>query len=57
MMRKAIFENLVFDENEHPVCVEYVGEEPCYVVNDAGFLRHIPAEQVDRQVFFLLLLY
>jgi hypothetical protein len=27
-----------------------VGDEPCYVVNDAGFRRHIPSEQVDRQV-------
>jgi len=51
MSRKAIFENLVFDENERVVSVHYVGEEPCYVVDDAGFQRHIPAEQVDRQVF------
>jgi len=51
MTRKAIFENLIFDENEHPVSVSYVGEEPCYVVDDAGFMRHIPSEQVDRQVF------
>jgi hypothetical protein len=51
MTRKAIFENLVFDEHENPVPVHYVGEEPCYVVDDAGFQRHIPAEQVDRQVF------
>ncbi len=51
MTRKAIFENLIFDENEHPVSVSFVGEEPCYVVNDAGFMRHIPSEQVDRQVF------
>ena len=51
MARKAIFENLVFDEFENPLNVHYVGEEPCYVVNDAGFQRHIPAEQVDRQVF------
>ncbi|MBN2678055.1 MAG: hypothetical protein JXR32_08320 [Anaerolineaceae bacterium] len=51
MVKKAIFENLVFDENEHPVAVLYVGDEPCYVVDDAGFLRHIPSEQVDRQVF------
>jgi hypothetical protein len=28
-----------------------VGDEPCYVVNDYGFRRHIPSEQVDRQVF------
>jgi hypothetical protein len=27
-----------------------VGDEPCYVVDDAGFRRHIPSEQVDRQV-------
>lgn len=51
MTRKAIFENLVFDEYENPVPVHYVGEEPCYVVDDAGFQRHVPAEQVDRQVF------
>jgi hypothetical protein len=51
MTRKAIFENLVFDEFENPVLVHYVGEEPCYVVDDSGFQRHIPAEQVDRQVF------
>lgn len=51
MVRKAIFEGLVFDQNEQPVPVHFVGEEPCYVVNDAGFMRHIPSEQVDRQVF------
>ncbi len=28
----------------------FVGDEPCYVVDDAGFRRHIPAEQVDKQV-------
>lgn len=50
MSRKALFEGLVFDENDNPVQVTYVGDEPCYVVDDAGFLRHIPAEQVDRQV-------
>lgn len=50
-MVKAIFENLVVDEHQRPVPVHYVGEEPCYVVEDDGFMRHIPAEQVDRQVF------
>ena len=51
MTKQAIFEGLVFDENDQPVSVAYVGDEPCYVVNDGGFLRHIPSEQVDRQVF------
>lgn len=50
MSRRALFEGLVFDENDNPVQVTFVGDEPCYVVNDAGFKRHIPAEQVDRQV-------
>ena len=50
MSRKALFEGLVFDENDNPAQVTYVGDEPCYVVDDAGFLRHIPSEQVDRQV-------
>lgn len=50
MTKKALFSGLVFDENDRPVEVVYVGDEPCYVVDDAGFRRHIPAEQVDRQV-------
>ena len=50
MPRKALFEGLVVDELDRPVKVTYVGGEPCYVVDDAGFLRHIPSEQVDRRV-------
>jgi len=51
MIRQPIFSGLVFDETGIPARTTVVGDEPCYVVNDAGFLRHIPAEQVDRQVF------
>ena len=50
MPKQALFAGLVFDENDQPAEVVYVGGEPCYVVDDAGFRRHIPAEQVDRQV-------
>jgi hypothetical protein len=50
MASHAIFEGLVFDEYDRPVEVVYIGEEPCYVVDDNGFRRHIPSEQVDRQV-------
>ncbi|HPH96858.1 MAG TPA: hypothetical protein PKW33_19460 [Anaerolineaceae bacterium] len=50
MSRKALFEGLVFDESSRPVGVAYVGGEPCYVIDDAGFKRHVSAEQVDRQV-------
>ncbi|HEX7433024.1 MAG TPA: hypothetical protein VF326_05160 [Anaerolineaceae bacterium] len=51
MAKQGIFAGLIFDENDHQVPVTYVGDEPCYVVDDGGFLRHIPAEQVDRQIF------
>ena len=50
MTNKPLFEGLVFDELNQPVEVAFVGNEPCYVVDDAGFRRHIPTEQVDRQV-------
>ncbi|MGD2158578.1 MAG: hypothetical protein PVG14_10005 [Anaerolineales bacterium] len=50
MPREPLFAGLVVDEHDRPVDVAYVGDEPCYVVDDLGFLRHIPSEQVDRQV-------
>ena len=50
MAQKPLFEGLVFDELDKPVEVAYVGDEAFYVVDDAGFFRHIPSEEVDRQV-------
>ena len=50
MARQQLFAGLVFDEMEHPAETAHVGDEPCYVVDDAGFRRHIPSEQVDRAV-------
>jgi len=50
MPRQPLFAGLVFDENDNPVDVTYVGSDPFYVVDDAGFHRHIPSEQVDQQV-------
>jgi len=47
---KAVFEGLVFDEQDQPLSTAYVGDDPCYIINDDGFLRHIPAEKIDRQV-------
>lgn len=50
MPRQPLFAGLVLDEFGNPAETALVGDEPCYVVNDAGFKRHIPAEQVDKQV-------
>ena len=50
MPRQPLFAGLVFDESDHPADTALVGEEPCYVVDDKGFRRHIPSESVDRAV-------
>lgn len=49
-MRKALFEGLIVDEYDRPVEVAYVGEDPCYVIDDQGFRRHIDAGEIDLQV-------
>ncbi len=50
MPAKPLFTGLVYDDNDQVVEITTVGTESCYIVDDAGFKRHIPAEQVDRQV-------
>jgi len=50
MARQPLFAGLVLDEFGNPAETALVGDEPCYVVDDAGFRRHIPSEQVDKQV-------
>ena len=48
--RDPLFAGLVVDEYDNAVEIAHVGDEPMYVVNDAGFRRHISAEQIDRAV-------
>lgn len=54
MARTAVFAGLISDEQGQAVNVGHVGGEACYIVNDAGFERHIFAETVDRQVLHTL---
>ncbi|NWF63981.1 MAG: hypothetical protein HXY38_06715 [Chloroflexi bacterium] len=49
-MPTPLFSGLIADENGKPVSSGFIGNEPAYVVDDDGFKRHIPAEQVDRAV-------
>jgi len=55
MARQALFQGLVYDENDQLVETAVIGANAQYVVDDDGFLRHIDSEIVDRQVlaFFL----
>ena len=52
--RTALFAGLVQDEKGNPVEVALVGDVLNYVVDDAGFRRHVESETVDRQVIELL---
>jgi hypothetical protein len=53
-MSQPLFAGLVIDEYDNPVETALIGDEPFYVVIDAGFRRHIPAEHVDSQVLDLM---
>lgn len=50
MTNQPLFAGLVIDEDGHVAETAFVGNEPCYVIDDAGFRRHIPSEQIDRVV-------
>ena len=50
LMPQPLFSGLIVDENGNPVGTASIGSEPAYVIDDAGFKRHIPSEQVDRAV-------
>jgi hypothetical protein len=48
--KKALFANLVYDENGNSVDVTLIGQEPHYVILDNGFKRHVAAQEIDGQV-------
>ena len=48
--RQPMFAGLIVDEYDNPVDIGFVGDEAMYVVDDAGFRRHVPAEPIDRAV-------
>ncbi len=52
--RQALFAGLVFNEENQPTEVVYIGDRPHYVILDAGFRRHVESEHVDRQVLHWL---
>jgi hypothetical protein len=50
MPAQSLFKGLISDEFDRPVETALVGSEPCYVINDAGFLRHVPSRPIDLQI-------
>ncbi len=49
-MSEPLFKGLVSDEYDQPVGSAKVGDEPCYVINDNGFLLHIPSKPIDMEI-------
>lgn len=55
MSHRPLFAGLIYDEQGVLVETAFIGAEAQYVVDDAGFHRHIDAEQVDRQILGVFL--
>jgi hypothetical protein len=55
MYTHPLFSGLINDEYGKPVQTVSINGEPFYVVDDSGFHRHIPALDVDKQVFNTLM--
>ncbi len=52
--KQPLFSGLVYNEAGELAETAYVGDEPQYVILDAGFRRHVSSEQVDRQVLRMI---
>ena len=50
MYREPLFKGLVVDENGQVVETSMIGDDPCYVVDDAGFKHHVLSEPIDREI-------
>lgn len=53
-IRRALFADLVFNEEGQTTKAVYIGRVPHYAVPDGDFVRHVEAEHVDRQIVALL---
>lgn len=54
MANAAMFEGLVVDSEGRRLEVGWVGADACYIIDDAGFHRHVDAAIVDQQVLRFL---
>ncbi len=50
MSKTALFAGLVVDEGDRSLETAMVGDEAFYIVDDDGFRRHVPAEEIDKTV-------
>ncbi|MCD6520181.1 MAG: hypothetical protein J7M05_09705 [Anaerolineae bacterium] len=48
--RQALFAGLIYNERGEPAQVAYVGGVAHYAIPDDGFLRHVEAYKIDREI-------
>ena len=53
-LTRALFADLVFNEEGQPAKEVSIGGVPHYAIPDGDFMRHVEAEYVDRQIVALL---
>ncbi len=49
-MTEPLFLGLIFSEDGKQLAATHVGDEPFYVLDDAGFKRHIRARGLDESI-------
>ncbi len=49
-MTEPLFLGLIFSEDGRQLAATHVGDEPFYVLDDAGFMRHIRARELDESI-------
>lgn len=50
MAQVAMFEGFICDEQLRPLAIGWVGADACYLYDDAGFLKHLDAAEIDRKI-------
>jgi hypothetical protein len=50
VVRRALFADLVFNQEGQAAKAVYIGQVPHYAIPDGDFLRHVEAEYIDRQI-------
>ena len=55
MATQALFAGLILDEQNNHVETGFVGTEAHYIIDDYGFKRHIPSEQIDSYILDLFI--
>ncbi len=55
MATQPLFRGLIYDEQDNLCETGFVGQESHYIIDDDGFQRYVPSEEIDRKILALFL--